>query len=219
MYLDIHRHSSDKGLADKVLRNIFHNETETLKQIDMCSVGLHPWHVKGDCLDLDIKSVKEAALNTNVLAIGETGLDKAVKVDIEHQRRAFKNQIEIAERNNKPMVIHCVRAYDELQAYRKKANQKIPWIFHWFNASSQTAFDLIGKGCYLSFGHMLFKENSKALKAFKEIPLERIFLETDDANVTIQDVYHQAATLKQIDVDELKAQINKNFEQCFRRAL
>jgi TatD DNase family protein len=215
MYIDIHRHSTDKGYADKVVRNLFSYETEQVELTEQCSVGLHPWHVTQDNLDNEISLVKKASSLKKVIAIGEAGLDKAINNPINVQRKAFENQIDIAKTSNKPMVIHCVRAYDELLAYRKNAYSAKPWIIHWYNASPQTGEDLINKGCYLSFGLMLFNETSKAFKTFKRAPLEYIFFETDDAEININEVYNKAAQIKKIDIELLKKQIIKNFHNCF----
>jgi TatD DNase family protein len=215
MYIDIHRHSADKGKADVVLRNLFHNETNQVSTEKFCSVGLHPWHCKSESIDRDIELVKECARNKNVIAIGETGIDKAVSFDFEIQRKAFLEQIEIAKNAGKPMIIHCVKAYDKLLSIRKNAGHKHPWIIHWFNAAPQTAFDLISKGCYLSFGIMLFKEESKAFKAFHQIPLDRFFFETDDVDITIREVYEKAAIMKKLPIETLQKQIELNFTACF----
>lgn len=215
MFLDIHRHSSDKGKADKVLRNLFHNQTEQISTTDFCSIGLHPWHVSEKTLSNDIMQVKNSVSEEKVYAIGEAGIDKTIKTDLLTQREAFVEQIELAKLTEKPMIIHCVRAYDELQSFRKKSEHKQPWIFHWYNASPQTGFDLISKGCYLSFGHMLFKETSKAFRTFMEVPIDNIFFETDDADISIKEVYKRASELKRISITKLQKQINTNFSTCF----
>ncbi|MBN2486497.1 MAG: TatD family hydrolase [Bacteroidales bacterium] len=219
MYIDIHRHSSDSGDADVVLRNVFHNEHGRVLSENYCSVGLHPWHINRASLVRDLGLVGKMALQSNVLAIGETGLDKAVDIDIETQREAFRAQAEIAKMANKPLIIHCVKAYDELLSLRKNSRHKQPWIFHWFNAAPQTAFDLIAKGCYLSFGITLFKEEGKAFKSFGQIPLDRVFFETDDVGLSIKEVYEKAAFLRNITMDKLMGQIKLNFKNCFGKSL
>ncbi len=153
----------------------------------------------------------------NVIAVGEAGLDKAIKNPWEIQLKAFTAQLSVAESNSRPMIIHCVHAYSEMLAFRKKSGLSLPWIFHWFNASGQTAAELIRKNCYLSFGHMLFNEQSKAFRVFREVPLDRVFFETDDAGVTIRDVYARAAEIRKIPEDDLKKRIMDNFGLCFHR--
>lgn len=216
MFIDIHRHSSKKGKADIVLHNLFHDQTDQCKDDGYYSLGLHPWHVKEESLKKDIEAIAQHAEEDNVLAIGECGMDKAIEVNSDLQRKAFISQIEIAKNVEKAMVIHCVRAYDEIQFYRKKYNKNRPWILHWYNASPQTGRDLVAKGCYLSFGHMLFKNRSKAFKTFVEIPLDHIFLETDDVNIDLDDIYIQAASIKKIELAELKQQMVANFKNCFK---
>jgi TatD DNase family protein len=132
------------------------------------------------------------------------------------QQAAFEEQLHIAETSRKVVVLHCVRSYSEILAYRKKSDQSIPWIFHWFSSTEQTARELIRKNCFLSFGNMLFVEQSKAYHVFKNIPEENIFLETDDAGYSIQQVYEQAAFIRNIHPDELKSLILDNFDHCFK---
>jgi TatD DNase family protein len=62
---------------------------------------------------------------------------------------------------------------------------------------------------------MLFKEESKAFKSFLKLPLENIFLETDDADISIDEVYEKAARLKNIALEQLQVQIELNYESCF----
>ena len=219
MLIDIHRHSSSKGNADQVLRNLFHSEVDQIESTNICSIGLHPWHLNPDTWREDIMVIKDYAGSDKVLAIGETGLDKAIETPLEDQRNAFNIQLQIASDFNKPVIIHCVRAYDELLSFRKNSNNKLPWIIHWYNGSPQTGEDLIKKNCYLSFGHMLLNEKSKAYKTFLKVPLEKVFFETDDANINIDEVYKRAATLRNIKEEKIVEIIKHNFEMCFKTKL
>jgi TatD DNase family protein len=215
MFIDIHRHSSDNGAADVVLRNLFPSEVNQINNKKYYSVGLHPWHTNNPNLDAELEVVANYSHNQNVIAIGETGIDKSIDTDIAIQSHAFNVQIEIAKAVDKPMIIHCVRAYDDMLRIKKKSAHHQPWIIHWFNASPEMALDLIRKGCYLSFGIALFKANTKAFRSFSQIPVENIFLETDDANLTIRDVYDKAAQNKGITLDDLQKQLSENFTNCF----
>jgi TatD DNase family protein len=179
------------------------------------SVGLHPWHVKASSLEEDISKVRDSAKSKQVVAIGETGLDKTIKVPMELQQEAFSAQIEIAVEYNKPVIIHCVRAYNEILSSKLLSKHNAPWIVHWFNASFEMGEQLIRKNFYLSFGHMLFNSKSKAYNAFQKVPDSHIFFETDDAGYTIDEVYRQAALLKNIKISKLERQIILNFTNCF----
>lgn len=215
MYIDIHRHSSENSQADLILRNAFHNEPINELTGKYFSVGLHPWHVKENTLTDDLSMVEATSDLKKVIAIGEAGLDYSIDTSYDIQLEAFKQQIEIAKTKDLPMIIHCVRAYNELISLRKHSKHIKPWIIHWFNASTEMALDLIKKNCYLSFGSILFKENTKGYKAFFNIPVERIFLETDDVDIPLPEIYDKAATLRGISVSKLQKQIKENFLNCF----
>ena len=215
MKIDIHRHAEDSGTAMRVIRNLFHDQLLEIESKKYYSIGLHPWHVKAKSLNSDIKKLEVAAEDPRVIAIGETGLDKSIKIPFELQLKAFSAQVKIATALNKPIIIHCVRAYNDIFLLRLESEHKKPWIIHWFNASQQMGEQLISKNFYLSFGHMLFSTKSKAYQAFSKLPTDRIFLETDDAGYTIDDIYGQAAMLKGITIPRLEKQIESNFLNCF----
>jgi TatD DNase family protein len=214
-YIDIHTHTYYRDPETTLVLNVFPDEQDKLNLPVLFSVGLHPWHVQ-DNWEEKVTTIKNAALHSQVMAIGETGLDKVVNNPFDLQKLAFTAQLSIAESLRKPMIIHCVRAYSELLAFRKKSDQRIPWIFHWFNADQQIAGELIRKNCYLSFGHMLFHAQSKAFHVFKSMPPDNLFFETDDAGYTIGEVYAKAAEIRNIAVSELKTQIMNNFARCFQ---
>jgi TatD DNase family protein len=216
MKIDIHRHGEDTGTADRIVRNLFHNQADEIVAGNYYSMGLHPWQVSADTLEKDIELVRKCASNKQIIAIGEAGIDKAIKTSAEVQRNAFEQQIRIAVEADKPMIIHCVRAYNEILEYKIRSHHEKPWIVHWFSASREVGEQLIEKGFYLSFGHMLFNERSKTCQAFSYIPPEHIFLETDDAGYTIDEVYKRAAMLRNIPLQELENQIALNFNQCFK---
>jgi TatD DNase family protein len=217
MYIDIHTHSYYQDNETTLLLNTFPEEEEKLKLPVYLSIGLHPWHIQEKTVEQKMQEVEKSAINSNVIAIGETGLDKAVKVDYLLQQQVFKNHLILAEKLRKPVIIHCVRSYSEMLSFRKHSDLSVPWIFHWFNADIQMATELIKKNCFLSFGHMLFHEKSKAFTTFKSVGPDHVFFETDDAGYSIQEVYRQAALLRNIDTHEWQKQIMDNFARCFQR--
>jgi TatD DNase family protein len=214
-YIDIHTHSLYNDPETTLVLNVFPEELEKAGQTSYLSVGLHPWHVHPSTWETHVEVVRNAAHLRHVLAVGETGLDKVINVDYVLQHKAFAAQIEIAETNEKPMIIHCVRSYSEVLSYRKRSDQLLPWIFHWFNADIQIAGELLRKNCYLSFGHMLFQEQSKACRVFKDVSLDHVFFETDNAGHSIHEIYSKAATIRNMEVAGLQSQIMNNFERCF----
>jgi TatD DNase family protein len=215
-YIDIHTHSFYQEPETTLVVNVFPHELEKLQSEAFFSVGLHPWHIREGELESAVEQVRSSVADPRVIAIGETGLDKVVGIPYNIQRLAFEKQLDLAAFATKPVVIHCVRSYSEMLAYRKKSDQSIPWIFHWFNSDGQTASELIRKNCYLSFGPILFNEQSRAFRLFHKLPAERIFFETDDAGYSIREVYERGAQIRNIQVEDLKVQIMDNFARCFK---
>ncbi len=213
--IDIHAHNYYTGKNGILLLNVFPGEDEKFTHPCYFSAGLHPWHIMKDTFESNLLWVEQHAAEERIIAVGETGLDKVTDVLWELQAAVFEKQMALAEKFRKPLIIHCVRSYSEMMAYRSKSDLKLPWIFHWFNAGPETANDLIRKNCYLSFGHMLFNEKSKSFGTFKKIPAERIFLETDDAGYSIEQIYERAAQLRGITMQALIQQIDENFTICF----
>lgn len=114
------------------------------------SVGLHPWHVGTDWAE-KCAVVAQKARQTSVCMLGECGLDKACTSDYEVQKEAFEAQLQVAESVGKPVLIHCVRAFDDLLRMRNKYN-KVMWVVHGFRGKPQLIKQLYAKGIYVSFG-------------------------------------------------------------------
>lgn len=178
------------------------------------SIGIHPWYIKEDCLENDLKIIEEKLQTKNCLALGECGLDKRVEIPLELQIQVFEKQLALAEKYNKPVVIHCVAAFQEIIAIKKKMKISVPMIVHGFSKNSQIAEQLIAAGFYISFGKYLLK-NPSLKDVFQNIPNDRFFLETDTIDESIQQVYNLAAAYKNSTVKELQEIIKRNFERVF----
>ena len=178
------------------------------------SVGLHPWHVSDDWQEA-FAPVCAAAERTDVWAIGECGFDKLkAGASLAVQVEAFRAHIALAERVQKPMVIHCVKAFDELLALRKETEEAAkrvgrlpqPWVVHGFRGKPEQAKQLMTKGMLLSFGHQYNVETLR--KVFAEyFQLSTItspfYLETDDLHLSVRQIYEQVAHHLDVDVDRL----------------
>jgi TatD DNase family protein len=215
-YIDIHTHTYYHSPETSIILNLFPDDLEKLELPVYFSVGLHPWFVKEETWKEKLEKIRIIAIHDKTVAIGEAGLDKITDSSYELQKEAFQEQVAIAEDLRKPLIIHCVRSYNELLGIRKKSDQSIPWIFHWYSGDEHTARELIRKNCFLSFGHMLYKEESKACKVFQNLPLNQVFFETDDAGYTIEEIYIKASSIRKISESDLKALIMDNFSRCFQ---
>ena len=176
------------------------------------SIGIHPWYIGNDP-DTALKELAASAQSSSVLAIGETGLDKISKTDLVLQEKVFRFQLQLAVRLQKPLIIHCVRAWNEITHILDQEKPAIPVIFHGFNKGITLAIQLCTKGYYLSFGKALEKDNTR--QVLKNIPPHLFFLETDDDKIPIPQVYEWASNALTIDLNALDLQIQKNAAAVF----
>ncbi|MBS1780918.1 MAG: TatD family hydrolase [Bacteroidetes bacterium] len=181
------------------------------------SVGLHPWYINNDTFDAKFRELEQAAKGDNVMAVGECGLDKVCDTDWDLQVRAFSKQVNLANRLRKPLVIHCVRAYEEVLGMLKDSAVNVPVIFHGFNKKWQLAEQILKQGYYLSFGAAILKEDAGAKDVFNKVPADKFFLETDDRDASIIDIYNAAASIRKTPPDALILQLRKNFATVFKR--
>jgi len=211
MYFNLHTHQSS-GKVDVVeLVNQYPDEFNPLKYF---TIGIHPWRISKQRLDADLNFIESKLLDRNCLALGECGLDKRIETPLEAQIPVFKAQLHLAGKYRKPVVLHCVAAYQETIEIKKELGISVPMIIHGFSKNEQVAKQLLDAGFYLSFGKYLLR-NPELETVFKSIPDDRFFLETDMIDETIQEVYSLAAKYKNKTIEQLKQTINKNVSAVF----
>jgi len=217
-FIDIHTHRFVSANDILAVENVFAADIPKSKTISerLFSAGLHPWHINILDFEKDLAGIEAFAHHPQILAFGEAGLDKLCKVDFKLQEIVFLKQLESAAKTEKPMIIHCVKAFQEIISMYQKAKSKTTLIFHGFNNNRQIAESLIKQGFYLSFGHALLNQKSNAFRIFRQIPDDRFFLETDDSGNSIEEIYAEAARIKGISILEMKSMVFKNFENCFK---
>jgi TatD DNase family protein len=202
------------------LKNVIQISSLTVNEVfpdnlpQHCTVGIHPWQSADENVSYMLAKLEQISTEPNVIAIGEVGLDRLRGADLQTQIELFKKQIAIAEKVQKPVVIHCVRSFSEIQQLRKQLKPTTHWVIHNFMGNVQIAQSLIQQGFYLSFC-IAFAKNQKVAEALKATPIDKIFFETDDFIENVEDVYLAAAACLQMDLNELKVQIDKNFEAFF----
>lgn len=215
-FINIHSHRKPQSADEWVLRNAFHKlSPEQIAKLEYpVSVGLHPWYVDST-FELSIAHITSLLALPNVLAMGEIGLDRACNVDFDLQRKAFEVQIELAEAYNLPIIIHAVRTYSDLIPYLKKKSNI--FILHQYRGNEvQTRQLLQLENVYFSFGKDLIS-HQKVRNVFLQIPLNRIFLETDVENIKIQEVYQEMVSLSNGTLKEIKEIIQKSFYSIFKQ--
>jgi len=179
------------------------------------SIGIHPWYIDQSRLENDLKLIDEKLLLPECLALGECGIDKRIDIPLPLQIAVFEQQIALAEKHQKPLVLHLVAAYDELIFLKNRLKITVPIILHGFSKNEQVAQQLIANGFYLSFGKHLL-HNPQLESIFKSVPNNRFFLETDTINEPLEDVYKLAAQYKNMKTDDLISQIKTNFAIVFK---
>lgn len=207
-YYDIHTHLPSVHSEDiAIVNTIIREDCKLSLPVSCCSVGIHPWYIYNvreqlSCLELMVSAA-------NVVAIGEAGLDKLSETPLDIQSDVFAMQAALAERSGKPLIIHCVKAWDELIMQRKSMKPCVPWIIHGFRGNGILAQQLLKQGFFLSFGEYF---NQQALQAAWS---NRLFVETDDAAIDIRSVYRKIASALCISFEELAATLEKNVQNVF----
>lgn len=182
--------------------------------IPFYSIGIHPLFIDENRLSKDFQLLEQKLALPECLALGECGLDKRAETPFEVQQLVFEKQLALAEKHQKPVVIHCVAAFQELIEIKKRLKIKVPMIVHGFSKKVELAKQLIDNGFYVSFGKNLLR-NPELESVFKSIPNDRFLLETDMVEEGIQEVYALAAKYKDLELSELQEIVNRNYTTVF----
>jgi len=212
-FINIHTHSSIKNSNVLEIVNQYPNSFDT--STAYFSIGIHPWYIDEASWQQELQIIEEKLQLPNCLALGECGLDKRREIPLELQLKVFEAQLLLAEKHNKPVVIHCVAAFQELIAIKQTLNITVPLVIHGYSKNEQLAQQLLNQGFYLSFGKYLIK-NPELESVFKSMPDDRFFLETDTIEEGIEEVYALAAKYKNRDVVSLRQLITNNFNTVFK---
>lgn len=197
-FLDFHHHKADQiGIY-----NLNLNEEIPAGKF---SVGLHPKDITENW-KADFDNIKKKSAAKNCLAIGECGLDGLISVDETLQNEIFRTHISWAQEVKKPVIIHCVRRFSQLLHYK---NAKIPLIIHGFNKKENIGEELLKAGFYLSFGNAAL-ENLSLQNIIKKIPIQRLFLETDDSDFKIVELYERVSKIRSTTTENLNNQMWEN---------
>ena len=207
MFINIHTHF-DTGRAIEVVNRTFNAALPTF-----FSFGIHPWEI--DCFKSRFDEMESFLSLDGCVAIGEIGLDKLRGPDLITQVNLFKQQIILSEKYKLPVIIHCVKTWNELKQIKRELNPTQPWIYHGFAKSTLTE-EVLKERIYISIGHAIL--TSPTLQtSLKSIPLDCLFLETDDAECSIEEIYAKVSELKNIPLSQLQGQLEENFKNVFTK--
>lgn len=173
------------------------------------TVGFHPWHDVDRLTDADFDLLEQCARHPQVLAIGETGLDRLRGAAIDIQGQVFVRHLQLAAILDMPVVVHCVRAVQEILTLRQRAGLAgVTMIIHGMRGNEHVARMLLGAGCYLSFGHLF---NTGAITV---TPRDRLLIETDEADVGIGEVARRVADVLGLPPSAIEDIASSNLSQC-----
>ena len=178
--------------------------------------GIHPWMVDTHTQQ-DLDNLEYLIKCNNPVAVGECGLDYIKDIDKQTQLHFFNAQLIMAEKYNLPIIIHAVKATEDVIFLLKKYS-KLTGEIHGFSGSESQAKQLTNMGFYLGFGmQILNQQSTKIRQIVKNCPLQFILIETDD-HINPNDlslVAQEIANLKQIPIEEVVQQCDNNAVNLF----
>lgn len=183
--------------------------------------GLHPWYAHSASLDWEDEL--RNLLIKYPFGIGEIGLDRSRKMlsipdSILIQEDIFRRQLAIAVEMSLPTSIHIVKSWDLLLNIFSSTEVPQSLMFHAFSGSAQVLSKLLNYGAYFSFAYNLLSEE-RFLTVIKEIPSDRILIETDASNITdfhksagVTYIFNKIAEVRNEDKETLAASIKENIK-------
>lgn len=215
MFFDFHTHNS--SVSDSGIYSLrIGKEKEIPSGVKFFTAGIHPWDLEEINIYNALNQLQKVLKTPNCLGVGEIGLDKNCGTKLVLQLDTLKSQIELSMQSNKKvLIIHCVSYYQEIIKVKRFFNEEIIWVLHGFNGSKELIQSLVAEGFYFSLGALLLQSKTKISSNIIHIPADRLFLETDDSSISIQEIYLQAAQNLNMNMEDLKIQIQKNLHYIF----
>lgn len=202
IFFDFHHHNSENT------NGIYNLKFGENIPDSLFSAGIHPNSIDENTEE-QFSWLHEISMHQNCAAIGECGLDGLINVDEKLQEKIFEQQILLANKLRKPLIIHCVKRFSQLIHFQKKAT--LPMIVHGFNKRETVGNDLLNHDFYLSFGKSLL-QNVNLQEFVRNFPVEKLFLETDSADFDLKKLYEKLAELKNLSVETVSEHINNNLK-------
>lgn len=213
-YINLHTHSA---IFETNVLSIFNQyPSDFVENENHFSVGIHPWYIDFERVESDLNFITSKLSQSKCLAIGECGLDSRIETCLSQQTIVFEKQLLLAQEFKKPVIVHCVGAYNELISIKKKMKISVPMVVHGFSKNENVAKMLIDNGFYLSFGKHLMLNHDFA-NVLKTVPLNKLFIETDSSDYLIADVYEKAAEVLKIDIIALQKNLFETFDTVFAK--
>lgn len=209
----------DKQLAKAIIsldislpKEQFHM-LNNINKNSLFTIGIHPWNCDVVNIDSFFSFIKEHA--QSIIGIGECGLDRYAKAEMPEQETIFIKHAELSETLKKPLIIHCVKAFNELLRIHKDFSPKMPWIVHGFNRNPEIAELLLNRNMILSIGAILLDNRQSIVDMMNMIPDKQLVLETDISTVSISEIYKAASKAKQMTLEDLTFSIEHTIHSIY----
>jgi TatD DNase family protein len=176
------------------------------------SRGIHPWFVNKN---IPLEKLEFDLQHPKCIALGEIGLDKICSSDLNLQRKVFIQQIELSEKYNLPVIIHCVRASNELVELKKEIKPTQHWIWHGFNKVSILQQTLENE-IIPSFGEVIL-HNESLSNELANLKSSQFLLETDTSRLSIETIYKTVAEIRNQSIESIQKEQITNFERIFTK--
>ena len=211
--------------------NGFPKLLEIIKKDEMIfgTFGIHPHETNTDQLSKD-EIVDKIKTKDKIIGVGETGLDFYYNnSDKDKQIKSFQNHIDAAVELNMPLIVHSRNAETETYEILKNSDSSLKILMHCFTGSLPFALKLMELNTYFSAsGIITFKKSTELQNTFKELPLERLLIETDSPFLApepmrgkknepsfVRYTLNKLSELKSIDFDKLDKITTDNFNRLF----
>ncbi len=231
-YIDIHthHHKPDNSSIIQVQAICdFDSPLPELKKQNYFCLGVHPWLSEKTNWEKAKSKITMASQQSQFLGIGECGLDrvyaknKSFKKEIDPncwsiQLKLFKNHLDLAKHLGvKLIIIHSVKAHQEILEQVKKSKYQGYLLFHDYNGSPKETNQIVSKGHYISLGKRILNKQSKVYYSLSFIPLSQLFCETDDHELPIQDIYKKLSQSLGLTKSQLRDQLYQNFLNLLKK--
>jgi TatD DNase family protein len=160
------------------------------------ALGLHPWRIASRSAKWETR-LRELLEATPASSIGECGLDLWMPdADLAQQREVLAVHFSLSREFDKPLTLHCLKAWNPLLQALKQSPSLPPFLLHSFGGPAEMIPSLVKLGAHFSLsGHFLHPRKARALDAFRHIPLDRIHVESDAPDMAppleYQGAYHR----------------------------
>jgi len=207
-YYDIHTHYELMSPSVTRILNLIPGQTVPES---FFSVGIHPWYAE----DTSIADLQKYIPNPKCVAIGECGLDSMKSaLSLTDQKILLHAHLELARKCNKPVILHVVRCTSELfQSLKDFA--ELTYIWHGFTGNAELVKQFEKRNMYFSIGPSGLKKTETCVA----VPNDRLLCETDDSDISIQEIYSSLAAIKNESVEKLADTIKRNVISIFGHEL